>query len=45
MNPREHMIMELSNDYAFVILTIVGVIGVLLYVYRGRKKDRGKAED
>ncbi|EGL81553.1 hypothetical protein CathTA2_3099 [Caldalkalibacillus thermarum TA2.A1] len=45
MSPRDHMIMELSNDYAFVILTIVGVIGVLLYVYRRRKEDREQAGD
>lgn len=43
---RELMIMELSNDYAFVILTVIGVLAVLAYVYRDRfaGRDKGRGE-
>jgi hypothetical protein len=38
----EHMILELSNDYGFVILTVVGILAVLAYVYRDKliKKEK-----
>ena len=43
---RELMIFELSNDYAFVILMVIGALAVLAYVYRDRiavrKKEKGE---
>lgn len=35
-----HFYWELISDYGFVILTVIGVIGVLYYIYRERRYQR-----